>query len=588
MGIFNQKPSFKVAAPTIRKVVVPVEAPQPKPKFLFRESRSAPPVGSRSSASGTTKRAVNSNGGSSARSSKTLSESPPTSVSPISRSRSSQSPYHVSDSRTSTSQKRLGNAGDRKRKLVNRTVHRASPASDRIEFGNDSDTGDDDWEATLHEREHRKRKRINEDCRLDPNRQLVHPALLETLPNSQGSDNDDTAVVAKRESNAKDDTTGNTGEKSSDTVGENGKTVSFARYEGTRDSKKLKIIHAREIASLALKCSPVLGATEDEVLVQLQYPGSRHRESYELVRGKEKIDPVKDIKTTIKHITEVFLTDKQAVPFVDSTTGIIRQLERASSEKYKDVRLFKSALKDFNRFLLDMHVDGTLAANLSKMHELPRHFVAFILGQVYDRTVAPKVDLLRKYENGSDNVYGELLHPFVTDILVDRLKMTSDQVFVDLGSGVGNVVLQAALEIGCESWGCEMMENACNLAEVQKKEFTERCRLWGILPGKVHLHRGDFRVNTAILDVLKRADVVLVNNQAFTSQLNDDLVRMFLDFKSGCKIVSLKSFVHDHKSASHNMNDVGSSILDVELLTYPEDFVSWTSAAGSFCISTRH
>ena len=284
----------------------------------------------------------------------------------------------------------------------------------------------------------------------------------------------------------------------------------------------------------------------------------------------------------------MYLTDEQAVPFVDSTTGIIRQLERASSETIKNHRLFISALNDFNRRLFDLHMDGTLAANLAKKHELPPHFVAFILDQVYDRTVAPKVELLRKYENGTDNVYGELLHPFITHILVDRLKMTSDQVFVDLGSGVGNVVLQAALEIGCESWGCEMMENAYNLADEQKKEFTERCRLWGIAPGEVHLEHGDFRLNEAILDVLKRADVVLVNNQAFTAQLNDHLVRMFLDFKPGCKIVSLKSFVHDHKSASYNINDVGSSILDVELLTYPQEFVSWTSAAGTFCISTRH
>ncbi len=303
--------------------------------------------------------------------------------------------------------------------------------------------------------------------------------------------------------------------------------------------------------------------------------------------GKDKIDAVKDIKTTIKHIAEAYLTDEQAALFLNNTSGIVRQLERASSDRVKDIKMFKAAVNDFNSRLLELRNNGTIATNLAQRHDLPRHLVAFILDQVYDRTVAPKVDLLRKYENGSDNVYGELLHPFVTDILVDRLGMMSSQVFVDLGSGVGNVVLQAALEIGCESWGCEMMENACNLADVQKKEFAERCRLWGIAPGDVHLERGDFRLNAPIQEALKRADVVLVNNQAFTSQLNDDLVRMFLDFKTGCKIVSLKSFVHDHKSASYNINDVGSTILDVEVLTYPEGFVSWTGAAGRFCISTR-
>jgi H3 lysine-79-specific histone-lysine N-methyltransferase len=75
-----------------------------------------------------------------------------------------------------------------------------------------------------------------------------------------------------------------------------------------------------------------------------------------------------------------------------------------------------------------------------------------------------------------------------------------------------------------------------------------------------------------------------VNNQAFTSQLNDHLVNMFLDLKIGCKIVSLKTFVHDNKIAE---NDVASSILEVEHLTYPEGYVSWTGAPGMFCISTR-
>ena len=247
---------------------------------------------------------------------------------------------------------------------------------------------------------------------------------------------------------------------------------------------------------------------------------------------------------------------------------------------------FKTALDEYNETLLGLVADGAVERNLENMHELPRHLVAFILDQVYDRTVALKVELLSKYENGTDYVYGELLHPFITQILVEQTKMTSEQVFVDLGSGVGNVVLQAALEIGCESWGCEMMENACNLAAAQKKEFDARCLLWGLRPGKARLERGDFRKNARIHDALKRADVILVNNKAFTSQLNDDLVRMFLDLKLGCKIISLRSFVADFKS-SHNINDVGSTILDVEECSYPEGYVSWTNAGGAYFISTR-
>ena len=257
MGILSQKPKFKVAAPTIRKVVVPVEAPKPKPKFQFRDANSAPPTVGRSSASLSARPG---GGDSSARSSKTLSASPRTSTSPTNRNRASQSPYPASDSRHTNSNR---NGGDRKRKLVNRAAHRASPAvSDRIEFGNDSDTGDDDWEATLHEREHRKRKRLNANQRVDLDRQLVHPILLETLPKRK---EDDEAKTGTKDGLDKD-------------VGGDDGAKKVEKVEGGRDLRKLRIIHAKDVASTALKCVPVLGATEDEISVELQYPGSRHRE----------------------------------------------------------------------------------------------------------------------------------------------------------------------------------------------------------------------------------------------------------------------------------------------------------------------
>lgn len=306
-----------------------------------------------------------------------------------------------------------------------------------------------------------------------------------------------------------------------------------------------------------------------------------------MVWGKDKIDAIEASIKVVRHVAETYLTDEEAKPFKVGQQGFIRRLERASSRNIQDLTGFKRALEDYNEKLLTLVEDGIIAKNLDNLHELPQSLVAFILDQVYDRTVAPKVELLSKYENGTDFVYGELLHPFITKILVEQTKMTSDQVFVDLGSGVGNVALQAALEIGCESWGCEVMENACNLAEAQKKEFDARCVLWGIKPGKVYLERGDFRKNGRIHEALKRADVVLVNNKAFTSQLNDDLVRMFLDLKPGCKVVSLKSFVADLKSNNHNINDVGSTILEVEECTYPEGYVSWTNAGGPYFISTR-
>lgn len=426
---------------------------------------------------------------------------------------------------SSSDEKRL----DRKRKAP--SVSRRSPASDRIEFDKDSEGEDDGW-MTLDTNK-RQRKGTEDGRFIDPTRKLK----------------------------------------------------STRAFEHRLDPRSF--IHAVDVASLELKCVPVMGAQKEDVAIKLQYPSLQPREKYQLVWGKEKIDAVEASIKVVRHVAETYLTEEEAEPFTNPNGGIIRRLEKASNRNIQDVMGFKTALREYNEKLLNLVEDGVIAKNLDKMHELPHNLVAFILDQIYDRTVAPKVELLSKYENGTDYVYGELLHPFITKILVEQTRMTSGQVFVDLGSGVGNVALQAALEIGCESWGCEMMENACNLADAQKKEFDARCMLWGVRPGKVHLERGDFRKNTPIHEALKRADVVLVNNKAFTSQLNDDLVRMFLDLKPGCKVVSLKSFVADMKSSNHNINDVGSTILEVEECIYPEGYVSWTNAGGSYFVSTR-
>ncbi|KAM7202271.1 histone-lysine N-methyltransferase [Naviculisporaceae sp. PSN 640] len=521
MSIFNQKSKFKVKTEvrTVREAVQP--KPSPKPKTSSSSLSSSDRL--KPPVAGEIRGRAG--GGGSSNSNRSTPRASPNPA--VSRIRSSSPYLSANDSTTTTA------TNGRKRRAI---ASSRSPASPSFMESDDEDGGDEDWEAVM---DARKRRKMMEDqlVRVDPSRSLRHPRIW-------------------------------TGEET---------------VVGDKMSAPPAIIHAVDVASLQLKCQPALGLKADNVAVRLQYPGGRYPEKYELVWGKDKIDAVQDIIKVVNYVATTYIPEKHkdADFFLNQTSGICRRLEK--SKNNGDGVGFKNVLREYNERLRSLQKQGVIAKHLDTMHGIPKDLTAFILDQVYDRTVAPNVELLAKYKNGSDNVYGELLHPFISNIL-ERTKMTSKKVFVDLGSGVGNVTLQAALEIGCESWGCEMMENACNLAEAQLKEFSARCRLWGILPGKVRLERGDFRKNEKILAALKRADVVLVNNQAFTSQLNADLVSMFLDLKPGCKIISLKTFVHDNKNAE---NDVATSILDVEHLTYPEEYVSWTSASGSYCISTR-
>lgn len=301
-------------------------------------------------------------------------------------------------------------------------------------------------------------------------------------------------------------------------------------------------------------------------------------------RDSDALNPIDEIVHSIDIISDHYIPTSYRPLFDDATTGIKRRLRRALAHKSQFE--FKEVLYDFNETLAKLVRDGTIAKHLDTLHGLPLTLVECILTQTYSRTVSPRVESLRRYENGSDNVYGELLPRFVADIF-RQTKLKSDHVFVDLGSGVGNVVLQAALEVGCESWGCEMMHNACDLADLQQKEFSSRCSLWGLLPGDTHLVRGDFLEEKSIINVLHRADVILINNQAFTPQLNDKIVNFFLEMKEGAQIVSLKSFVPPgHRITARNFNSP-VNLLNVRRLNYWSDCVSWTDAGGSYFVATK-
>jgi H3 lysine-79-specific histone-lysine N-methyltransferase len=288
---------------------------------------------------------------------------------------------------------------------------------------------------------------------------------------------------------------------------------------------------------------------------------------------------------SIHHICRNYFADTKVAELTDESTGLTRRLKRAvAAQSFPN---FRAVISEFNDLIDKSIADNSLTAFLDTIHSLPLSLVERILSQVYSRTVSPHVHLLKQYENGTDTVYGELLPRFVHKIFSDT-GLKSDQVFVDLGSGVGNVVFQAALEIGCESWGIEYMQNPAKLALAQKSEFEARCRRWNIKTGAVHVLQGDFLNSPEIDAVLKRADVVLVNNQVFTSDTNNALLNHFLDLKDGCKVVSLQSFVPQKwETKEWNLDDVRNLLHPVTEKEYFSEMVSWTDKGGTYFVCVK-
>ncbi|KAK7615506.1 S-adenosyl-L-methionine-dependent methyltransferase [Phyllosticta paracitricarpa] len=330
---------------------------------------------------------------------------------------------------------------------------------------------------------------------------------------------------------------------------------------------------------------PAFEGLDEIPTVELQYPSRAQRERFSLVypRDNEGYKPLEDIIQSVETICKYYFPH-EAEELLDDGTGFPRRLKRAIQQQ--SFTSFKDVLEEFNRLVYDALTSGKTNRAIDEMQSMPLPLTEYILSQTYARTVSPRVSSLRRYEAGSNNVYGELLPRFVHRIFQET-RLKSDQVFVDLGSGVGNVALQAALEVGCESWGIESMPNPSHCAALQKREIAQRARLWNISIGKIHLLADDFLDNAEIGPVLNRADVIIVNNKAFSPKLNGALLDRFLDLKEGAKIVSLKPFVDpDHEIKSFNINDRVNLFRSVER-EYFSDSVSWTNEGGKYYIQTK-
>ncbi|BGP18455.1 hypothetical protein JCM10213_003188 [Rhodosporidiobolus nylandii] len=263
--------------------------------------------------------------------------------------------------------------------------------------------------------------------------------------------------------------------------------------------------------------------------------------------------------------------------------SLIRTLERARSKR--DGPSFLSALQTYNSKILALKDAGVLRANIEGMKGLREKVWQKVFYQCYDRAVGPEIEELRRYEAFSDNVYGELLPSFMNEIF-EKTHLGPGKVFVDLGSGVGNCVVQAALATGASAYGFENMPHASHLARLQVAEAEKRFQLWGLSGGPMSVVEADFVGNPEVEKVMRSADVVLVNNEVFSSDLNQRLSWLFLDLPASAKIISLKPFLPSHfKITSHNAHSPFAILSQSGPLRYKPGSVSWKMEGGTFFYS---
>lgn len=294
-----------------------------------------------------------------------------------------------------------------------------------------------------------------------------------------------------------------------------------------------------------------------------------------------KFNPMAEIGKVIEYNAMIYFPKQHAKR---ANSSIVRHLNSAYDNEDQDK--FIECVNAYNRMVVKIPRDKVIA-HLESVKKIPSMFIHDLLHTVYTRSIHPQANKLKQYEAFSNYVYGELLPRFLSKVY-SQCQLGPNHIFMDLGSGVGNCVVQAALEYQCKlSFGCEIMPNASDLTEAQYLELQQRCKLFGLKLKPIEFSlRKSFIDNERVDELIPQCDVILINNFIFNAEMNKKVERIIQNLKAGCKIITLKNLRPFGYTIDFDNVDNILNRLRVERFDLEEDSVSWTHTGGEYYIST--
>ncbi|CAE6368629.1 unnamed protein product [Rhizoctonia solani] len=359
---------------------------------------------------------------------------------------------------------------------------------------------------------------------------------------------------------------------------------------------------------------------------ELIYPGNDSSELYALVDALDHDDyqPLKDLFLTIDTIAGSYMDDEdrarigytnpalapssdsashsppsskahphspglksrelspEPVPSTDHEILAYRRLIRARNAQ--DGPQFMQALDALNGYLraLRPKMQQTMR---TKWTGIPPPVWKRVCEEGYQRGVGPRMHELIKYKQWTSGVYGELMQPFISEV-IHRCGLGPGKVFVDLGSGVAHTLMQASLQSGCTSYGIELSPPAASIAKDHDREFNYRLEMWDVVCSEYNHIEGDMLESKEVVEWIRKADVILVNNFVFEELLNERLTCLFLDARDGTQIVSLKCFLDRGFKITERTISSPQAILKVEERDWTAGAVSWSNTTGTYYVHT--
>lgn len=307
-------------------------------------------------------------------------------------------------------------------------------------------------------------------------------------------------------------------------------------------------------------------------------PATRNKEIFKWVSCKP--GEIKDENSEIVDVISWIVSDVREMSENVILAKLLKETDRSS---YGDV----SRLCDvYNKTILDLW-DMWMEANIVPEffnRKASRDHIQFILLQCYNRAVSDP-EKLNQYPPFSPQVYGETSFELISQ-MIDTITVASDDVFIDLGSGVGQVVLQVCACTDAKfCYGIEKADYPANCASRLDAAFRHWMSFYGKSYRPYALERGDF-LSVEYQERITNASVLFANNFAFGPEVDYQLKQRFANLKEGARIISSKAFCPlNFRITDRNLGDIGS-IMRVNCLTPIQDAVSWTDKPFSYYVHT--
>lgn len=197
--------------------------------------------------------------------------------------------------------------------------------------------------------------------------------------------------------------------------------------------------------------------------------------------GPDKHDSGVEIIETVRLVCEDIPEIKSSLDEIDFT--------EIDTSDYDTMRNFCDTFNKAIDSVKGLEKGTSLPA---KRFTLPsRSMLRHILQQVYNYAVT-EPEKLNQYEPFSPEVYGETSFELVCQ-MVDEIDIGPEETFLDLGSGVGQVVLQVAASTKAKLCiGIEKADVPSRYAENMDHMFSTWMKWFGKRCGEYQLLKGDF------------------------------------------------------------------------------------------------